>query len=153
MTFTYCDARYDGTPVHRCMCFNAHDHTGAHQCVCTQQWGIDWNQLSYDQQRELCGLPTATNRMRLDRLLRDADLTFTAPRWLPGDPHPYAVNAQLVGQRIAYTDQDGRVHDAGIVTAFRSVNDVVTLTTQKHPPEYHIPQRWLIGTQDIEERP
>lgn len=147
MTFTYCDARYDGTPTHRCLCQRRVMHNGAHKCACGHTWGLNWNHLTYDQQRELCGLPPATPRMRLDRLLRGADLTFTSHQWLPGDPHP------IVGQRIAYTDQDGRVHDAGIVTEFRSVNNVVTLTTQKRPPEYHIPQRWLIGTQDIEERP
>lgn len=72
---------------------------------------------------------------------------------LPKVPKPWEVNVPLVGQRIAYTDQDGRVHDAGIVTECRSVNDVVTLTTQKQPPEYCIPQRWLGRIQDIKERP
>ena len=127
MTFTYCDARYDGTPVHRCLCHHQSAHTGAHQCVCTHEWGIDWNHLTYDQQRELCGLPKV--------------------------PKPWEVNVPLVGQRIAYTDQYGHIRDAGIVTEIQSVNDVVTFTTQRQPPEYYLPQRWLVGIQDIEERP
>lgn len=64
MTFTYCDARYDGTPVHRCLCHNRVMHNGAHKCVCGHAWGIDWNHLTYDQQRELLGLPAPTLHMQ-----------------------------------------------------------------------------------------
>ena len=73
MTFTYCDARHDGTPVHRCLCRHRHGHTGPHGCVCGHDWGIDWNHLTYDQQRELLGLPEL------------APAKYVVYNWLPGD--------------------------------------------------------------------
>lgn len=104
--WTYCPERLGTTPGHACLCHNHTRHDGPHECVCGHTWA-DWNTMTYDQQRAWLGLPEV--------------------------PKPYAVNPRLVGQRIAYVDQDGRTHDAGIVTEYRSVNDVVTITTQTHP--------------------
>lgn len=43
MTFTYCDARHDGTPVHRCLCYMPARHEWGdrrptHRCICGHEW-------------------------------------------------------------------------------------------------------------------
>ena len=48
---------------------------------------------------------------------------------------PYVETASLVGKRIAWEDQDGAIHDGGIVTDVRTKGDKTTITAMRYPEE------------------
>ncbi|MCK8674278.1 hypothetical protein M1M07_24590 [Rhodococcus sp. HM1] len=53
----YCPARHDDTPGHACLCVKDTGHRREHLCLCGYMWHTDWGKLSYDQQRQMLGLP------------------------------------------------------------------------------------------------
>jgi len=63
----YCIEKVGGTQ-HTCLCTALAHHIGGHRCACGHTWGDPWHEMTYDQQRELLGLPDVRLLVTMERM-------------------------------------------------------------------------------------